>query len=288
MALNLTKQDSVLKAIEEFEIHGRDAFLSKYGYGKAREYFLFHEGKRYDSKAIAGVAQGYETKDDGGPLSSEDFSGGEATVQRALENLGFTVFRIRNGTQAEEIPLVLTQNEVTVDSEYDFWRDDTGVLYQYPNIYRNRVRTGRPFIYYRGVRRLGGRRGEAEYFGRGIIGDIWLTYASLRHDLPRPFMSFAVSGPMSFSALACFKTTAHWPTSWSPATLVPKPVGADRSMDSGLWPFDIGCGSVHHGPWCYTGLPGSAGLCRMSDRSALPGGGRLHQGRVCVAGGVCA
>ncbi len=69
--------------------------------------------------------------------------------------------------------LVLVENEVTMGGEYDFWADDTGVQYQFPNAYRNRVASGRLFVYYRGVRRAGGRRGKAEYFGTGIIGDVW-------------------------------------------------------------------------------------------------------------------
>ena len=56
--------------------------------------------------------------------------------------------------------------------EYDHWMDQTGVRYQYPNAYRNRVHEGRPFIYYRGVRRTEGRRGQAEYFGAGRIGTV--------------------------------------------------------------------------------------------------------------------
>jgi hypothetical protein len=69
--------------------------------------------------------------------------------------------------------LVLVENEVTHDGDYDFWSDKTGVHYQFPNIYRNRVVPGTPFVYYRGVRRKGGKRGQAEYFGTGIIGDVW-------------------------------------------------------------------------------------------------------------------
>jgi len=74
---------------------------------------------------------------------------------------------------SETTALVLVENEVTVGGDYDFWADDTGVQYHYPNQYRNRVRPGRLFVYYRGVRRARGRRGNAEYFGSGIIGDVW-------------------------------------------------------------------------------------------------------------------
>ena len=69
--------------------------------------------------------------------------------------------------------IVLVENEVTMGGKYDFWADDTGVQYQFPNAYLKRVIAGRPFVYYRGVRRAGGRRGAAEYFGTGVIADIW-------------------------------------------------------------------------------------------------------------------
>jgi len=47
--------------------------------------------------------------------------------------------------------LVLVENEATVGGEFDFWGDDTGVRYHFPNQYRNLVRPGTPFVYYRGV-----------------------------------------------------------------------------------------------------------------------------------------
>ena len=47
-------------------------------------------GRRYDSKAIAGAAHHYAVPT-AGPLKPADFSGGEASVGRVLERLGFTV-----------------------------------------------------------------------------------------------------------------------------------------------------------------------------------------------------
>lgn len=83
-------RDAVLKAIEEFDRLGQEAFLRKYAFGPARSYFLIHEGRHYPSKAIVGAAHGYQypTK---GPLSAAEFSGGEATVKQKLKSLGFTV-----------------------------------------------------------------------------------------------------------------------------------------------------------------------------------------------------
>ena len=59
-------------------------------------------------------------------------------------------------------PLVLVENEVTAGGRYDHWQDVTGERYQFPNQYRNKVITDRPFIYYRGVRRADGSRGRAD------------------------------------------------------------------------------------------------------------------------------
>jgi hypothetical protein len=69
------------------------------------------------------------------------------------------------------MPLVLASKDANANELYA-WKDITGVQYHYPNGYRNLIRTGEPFVYYRGVRRATGIRGQAEYFGQGVIGDI--------------------------------------------------------------------------------------------------------------------
>jgi 5-methylcytosine-specific restriction protein A len=89
MALSDLTTSAVAKAIEEFDQLGRDSFLRKYGFGRARSYVLQRDGHSYDSKAIAGAAHGYLP--DRAPLKPNEFSGGEATVATALEQLGFTV-----------------------------------------------------------------------------------------------------------------------------------------------------------------------------------------------------
>jgi len=91
MALaDLTESAAVLRAIEEFDALGRQGFLDKYGFGPSREYFLRHDGSLYDSKAIVGAAYGYQHPAEG-PLKPSVFSGGESTVRRKLEELGFNV-----------------------------------------------------------------------------------------------------------------------------------------------------------------------------------------------------
>jgi putative restriction endonuclease len=93
MGLGDITADGVRQAMAEFDELGRDAFLAKHGFGKAREYFLIAEDRRYDSKAIAGVAHGYSGSGRQ-PLIPTDFSGGEATVAAVLDSLGFQVIRL--------------------------------------------------------------------------------------------------------------------------------------------------------------------------------------------------
>ncbi len=85
---DLSEKSAVLQAMAEYDQLGRDAFLARYGYGPARSFFVVHDGKRYDSKALAGVAVGKQFPTSG-PLTASEFSGGEATVKAKLEQLGF-------------------------------------------------------------------------------------------------------------------------------------------------------------------------------------------------------
>ena len=89
MALSDLTASAVVKAIEEFDRLGRNSFLKKYGFERARKYVLQKDGHSYDSKAIAGAAHGYLPGHTA--LKPNEFSGGEATVQRTLEGLGFVV-----------------------------------------------------------------------------------------------------------------------------------------------------------------------------------------------------
>ncbi len=78
---------SVLNAIAECDRLGREQFLAKHGFDKAREYFLLHGGRAYDSKAIVGVAYSLMT---GEAHTAKDFSGGKVLADR-LRLLGFDV-----------------------------------------------------------------------------------------------------------------------------------------------------------------------------------------------------
>lgn len=83
-------RESVLRAIDEFDRTGRDAFLRRYGFHRARKYLIDHRGRLYDSKAIYGVAHRFEYAG-AGPLSSNKFSGGKDHICPKLEQLGFRI-----------------------------------------------------------------------------------------------------------------------------------------------------------------------------------------------------
>jgi len=100
---------AVQDAIDEFDRLGRGPFLTKYGFGKSRGFLLLKDRKYYDSKAIAGAAHGYLPGRRA--LKPNEFSGGEATVERMLERLGFAVV----GPEAPNLPSpgqVLTNEQI--------------------------------------------------------------------------------------------------------------------------------------------------------------------------------
>jgi hypothetical protein len=93
---DLSDRDAVLAAVEEFERLGQAAFLAKFGFGPAVRYWLEHDGRCYDSKAIAAAAHGYQFDR---PLSRHELSGGIGPngAARQLRELGFTIVDDRKG-----------------------------------------------------------------------------------------------------------------------------------------------------------------------------------------------
>jgi len=89
----ITDRAAVLAAIDEFDRKSREVFLHQYGFGRARSYFLVHNERRYDSKAILGVAHKYQFPSQG-PLLRAGFSGGESGAARKLRELGFYVWQL--------------------------------------------------------------------------------------------------------------------------------------------------------------------------------------------------
>ncbi|WP_405600359.1 HNH endonuclease [Streptomyces sp. NBC_01410] len=86
-------RDDILKTLEEYDHLGRDAFLGAYGYGEASTYLIVHDGKEYDSKAVAGVAHKHQH---GRPLTRLEFSGGVGHAVDWLKREGFTIGASRN------------------------------------------------------------------------------------------------------------------------------------------------------------------------------------------------
>ena len=56
---NITK-NSIEEAIKEFDSLGEDSFYSLYGFFKEKKYSLLYNNKTYPSKAILGIAYGFE------------------------------------------------------------------------------------------------------------------------------------------------------------------------------------------------------------------------------------
>jgi len=78
--------------VKEFDRLGQTAFLDKYGFGEATMYLLRVNEKLYDSKAIVGVAYGFEHPSEG-TLNNQEFSGGVSPGAAAwqLQQLGFQI-----------------------------------------------------------------------------------------------------------------------------------------------------------------------------------------------------
>ena len=116
-----TSRDAVLQAMAEFDLRGRADFLAAYGYGTARWFFVEHAGRLYDSKALAGVAIGYQRGAVG--LQADDFTGGEQTVVRVMRRLGFNVQDARSDAILARIPPLLERGRVyTWDELGSYWR----------------------------------------------------------------------------------------------------------------------------------------------------------------------
>jgi len=103
----LTEKKAITKAIDEYDRIGRKSFLKKYGFGKAKNYYLLYRGKHYDSKAIVGAAYGYQF---GKALMANKFSGGKATVSPKLKSLGFQIVATAIDDKSSALPEEVPEN----------------------------------------------------------------------------------------------------------------------------------------------------------------------------------
>ncbi|HST59490.1 MAG TPA: EVE domain-containing protein [Longimicrobium sp.] len=166
---DVTDPRAVDLALAEFDRLDRDAFLKKYKFGRSRAYYVVHEGRLYDSKAILAAAHGYQFPDRG-PLRAAQFNGGEASTAPRLRSLGFYVTGGSAGSDARTSPetrryWALLANPATYDVEaalaagtVESWsskdrpiRSGDGVI-----LWRSRGRDGR-----RGIVAIGEVTGDA-------------------------------------------------------------------------------------------------------------------------------
>lgn len=86
----LSDPSAVLQSIAEFRASKRDNFLTKYGFGVSRDYFLRIGDELFDTKPIVAAAYGLQFPERG-PLTYDQFSGGPGGAVKALRRLGFEV-----------------------------------------------------------------------------------------------------------------------------------------------------------------------------------------------------
>ena len=84
---NVTRTE-VVRAIEEYDRLGPEAFFAAHGFAPTTTYDLLWDDRRYPPKAILGTAYEFAT---GQRLASDDFEGGKSGAVKVLGNLGFTV-----------------------------------------------------------------------------------------------------------------------------------------------------------------------------------------------------
>jgi hypothetical protein len=87
MVLAQIERSAIEAALVEFDALGRQAFLTKHGFGFATTYLLRHRGRFYDPKAIVGVAN--QGTADGRPLKPNEFDATSAIAR--LETLGYEI-----------------------------------------------------------------------------------------------------------------------------------------------------------------------------------------------------
>jgi len=105
-----------------------------------------------------------------------------------------------------ETPLVLVFQERTMGGRYDHWQDIEGERIHFPNRYKNKLTPGRPFVYFKGVRRRDGKRAIPEYFGWGRLGKVWRD-DSISEDEPKNKWRWfcSIEEYQAFDEVVCFK-----------------------------------------------------------------------------------
>lgn len=105
----LTQPAAVNAAIAEYKQLGRSKFLEKYGHKKSPRFLIFDGTNHFDSRAVAGVAVGYQHPHLG-PLSEEHIADDDQAVANKLTSLGFKIVEQGHGVEwtAEENAAIVT------------------------------------------------------------------------------------------------------------------------------------------------------------------------------------
>ncbi|MEV0645513.1 HNH endonuclease [Phytomonospora sp. NPDC050363] len=143
MPLHDVNAPHVQAAVAEFNHLGRDKFLTVTGFGRSREYYLKHDGLRYDAEPILSYAH---KQAHGQLLPPDDLPAGK-DLKSLLEGLGFTVTMYRDPDWTrEEIVLACV---ITADNRWKQVNDtdprvkELSDLLQAPGIHSTAVRTGK-------------------------------------------------------------------------------------------------------------------------------------------------
>jgi hypothetical protein len=88
---NVTRDD-VVRALQEYDRLGSEAFFTAHGFAPTTTYVLVWGERRYPPKAILGTAYEFATSQ---RLASGDFEGGKTGAVKVLRNLGFTIQEIQ-------------------------------------------------------------------------------------------------------------------------------------------------------------------------------------------------
>jgi hypothetical protein len=165
---SLQSRQAVLDAMAEHDRLGADAFLQKYGYRAPTGYWISHAGRRYPSKALLGVAWHYE--DQSRPaLRASQFSGGERTVQRKAEALGFTV--------VVDVAATLSAQTSTRQTPA---RTEGPAYWWVNNKQTNRQEIGGGYLWSPKTNANGGRNETYVNMARVRAGDLVFAYAAQR------------------------------------------------------------------------------------------------------------
>jgi hypothetical protein len=81
-------RDDVVRAMQEYDRLGPEAFFSAHGFGPTTTYDLVWDERRYPPKAILGTAYEFAA---GHRLAPGDFEGGKDGAVAVLGKLGFTI-----------------------------------------------------------------------------------------------------------------------------------------------------------------------------------------------------